>query len=86
MNNITLRLKYFKSRRGQSFTVGDPSEFLRDLSKKRAGYVSCIRPEVLVAFDEKRGNRRREYTRLKSVVRKVNGVPNVYEPFSNAHI
>jgi len=86
MNNITSRLKCFKSRRGEPFSVGDASEFLHDLLKKRGGYFSCIRLEVLVALNEKRSNRRREYTGLESIVRKVNSVPNVWKPFSNAHI
>ena len=86
MNSPTLGPKYVKSRRGESISVGDPSELLGDLLEKCGGYFGGIRLQVLVAINEECSHGRGKYTRLESVVPKVNGVPNIDELFQNVHI
>ena len=66
-NSITLRCKWVKRRKGQGTSIGDPNKFLRNLLKKPRGHLVWIRLEILVTFDEERGNRRGEYTRLETI-------------------
>jgi hypothetical protein len=70
VNESTLDLKRFKVCRGKSISNGDRCESLDDLLKTIGGHIRGIRLEVLVAFDEKRSNRRGEYARLDSIVPK----------------
>jgi hypothetical protein len=67
-NSVASRCKWIRYyHRGQRISIGDPNKFLRDLLKKPRGHLAGIGPEVLVTFDEERGNRRGEYTRLKTI-------------------
>jgi hypothetical protein len=66
-NSITLRGEWLKRRKCQGTSIGDPNKFLRNLSKKPRGHLAGIRLEVLVTFDEERGNRRGENTRLEII-------------------
>lgn len=71
MNRISWGSKRVVKGRGcESISVGDPSEFLRDLLKKPGGHVGGIGPECLVAVDEKCSNRRRENTCLENVAKR----------------
>jgi len=80
MNRISWGPKrVVKGRRGESISVGDPSEFLRDLSKKPGGHVGGIRHEGLVAVNEKCSHRRRENACLENVAN-VSGVAITDEP------
>jgi hypothetical protein len=83
VNGITWRTEWFKRRRSQLISISDPHKFLGNLLKKPRGHVAGIGLEGLVTFDKECGNRRGEYTRLKTVFFK--GERGANQPFKNAH-
>jgi hypothetical protein len=66
MNESALDHKGFGVLSGKLTSSGELGELLGDLLEKLGCHVSGIRLEELVAFDEKCGNGRREYTCLNS--------------------
>jgi hypothetical protein len=59
--------EWVNRRKGHGTSIGDPNKFPRNLLKKPRGHLAGIRLEQLVTFDEERGNRRGEYTRLETI-------------------